>query len=65
MNAIASAEYIGLHLGVPTAGLVAKMDTGLQQLFHRNITHYFSLLWFRSSPFLSSLAHRVGHRARD
>ena len=34
MNSIAFAEDILLHLRVPTAGLVAEVNAGLQQLLH-------------------------------
>ena len=39
VDAVALGEDIGLHLGVPTAGLVAEMYTGLQQLLHRDHGH--------------------------
>src|SRR5262245_9698371 len=46
VNAITFPEDIFLHLGVPAAGLVAKVDSSLQQLFHRNFncqrSSYFS-----------------------
>src|SRR5580704_13015010 len=35
MDSIAFAEDIFLHLRIPTAGLVAEMNSSLQQLFHR------------------------------
>src|SRR5207302_1863538 len=46
--AVALAENIFLHLRVPTAHLVTEVNTGLQQLFHRNRNQTaFSLVnWF-------------------
>jgi hypothetical protein len=36
VNAVARPEDVLLHLGVPTAGLVAEVGAGLEQLFQRN-----------------------------
>jgi hypothetical protein len=36
VNPVAGIEDELLHLGVPTFGLVAKMDTGFQQFFYSN-----------------------------
>ena len=34
-----SVKMYGLHLGVPAAGLVSEVDTGLEQLAHRDGRH--------------------------
>ncbi len=39
VNAVSGPEDIRRHLGVPTAGLVAEMDAGLQQFLHSDISH--------------------------
>ena len=44
------------HFGVPSPGLVAEMNTGLQQLFHRNYCHFKFLLLF-TPPAASKALH--------
>ena len=44
-----SAKMNGRHLGVPAAGLVAEVDSGFQQLPHRDGRHGGDLLSVRSS----------------
>ena len=39
VDTIALGEDVLCHLGVPAAGLVAKVDTGLEKLFHRYDCH--------------------------
>ena len=41
VDAVASAIDIALHLRVPAPGLVSKMHTGFQQLFHAELCHVF------------------------
>src|SRR5205807_3288648 len=56
VNAIALREDEGAHLGVPAAGLVAEVDTGLQELLHGNASHGRTVLSFslpRRSPALA------------
>src|SRR5674476_384275 len=49
------AEDEGGHLGVPEAGLVAKMDTGFQHFAHGNCHNKFQRLGLKSSSFLPLL----------
>ena len=42
--AVALAKDVFLHLGVPTTHLMAEVNTGLQQLFHRNRYQNYRLL---------------------
>ena len=39
VDSVALAEDEALHLRVPAAGLMPEMDTGLEQLFHRDDGH--------------------------
>src|ERR1700674_584008 len=39
VNSVARREDIGPHLRVPAAGLVPEMNTCLQQLFERHLSH--------------------------
>ncbi len=39
MNFIAGTENEFIHFGIPEAGLVAKMDTGLQHVTHGHSSH--------------------------
>ncbi len=64
MYAITGAKNVGLHLRVPTACLVAEMNTGLQKLFHRNIAHNLLLLLVLSSPFFISESNLRGTSTR-
>src|SRR5262249_45410108 len=48
VDAVAGAEDVRLHLGVPTARLVPEVDTGLQQGLHRHVSHTIP----RSSSYL-------------
>ena len=43
VDAVARAEDVRLHLGIPAAGLVPKMDTGFKQLLHTHFWHTGSL----------------------
>ena len=36
VNAVARPKNIWFHFGIPTPGLVSKMDAGLQKLLHVN-----------------------------
>src|SRR5437867_3398836 len=66
MDTVARPEDIGLHLGIPPARLVTKMDSGLQKLFHRDLGHKPLLLLVASSPFIHSpLDPPCGHRRRN
>jgi hypothetical protein len=42
LNPVARVEDEGLHLGVPTLGLMSKMDAGFQQFFNTDGTHDFN-----------------------
>ena len=44
VDPVALGEDVGLHLRVPAAGLVAEVDTGLEQLAHGNGRHVRDLL---------------------
>ena len=44
VNAIASVEDEGLHLGIPALRLVAEMDTRIQQFLNTNTNHNFPLV---------------------
>ena len=71
VDAPALAEDEAAHLRVPAAGLVAEVDTGLQQLSHGNDGQAF-LLWlfalqpaafgWNRSPFRSGTATRPSRR---
>ena len=50
VDTIALGEDVLRHLGVPAAGLVAEVDTGLEKLFHRYDCHCL----FRTAGFLFS-----------
>ena len=52
INPVALHVDILGHLGVPAAGLVAEMNAGLQELFHRYDCHVF-LFSFSNSVFTS------------
>jgi len=43
MDAVAGAEDVRTHLGVPTTGLVTEMHAGFQHLLHADVSH-FSIL---------------------
>ena len=61
VDSIAFAEDIFLHLRVPTAGLVAEVNAGLQQFFHRNFNCQWtsSLDWMLAAPADSDLRSRA------
>src|SRR6185436_14513892 len=42
VNAVALAKDVFLHLWIPAPHLVTEVNTGLQQLFHRNRNHTIS-----------------------
>ena len=45
INTISLTIDVLCHLGVPAAGLVTKVDTGLQQLLHGYDCHFLFLLY--------------------
>ena len=40
MDAVAGAEDVRTHLGVPTTGLVTEMHAGFQHLLHADVSHF-------------------------
>jgi hypothetical protein len=55
MDAVASIEDEGLHLGVPALGLVPEMNTGIQQFLYTYTNHNF--------PFVISSGFQRSHPA--
>jgi hypothetical protein len=39
VDPVALREDEAAHLGVPTAGLVSEVDTGLEEFFERGLRH--------------------------
>ena len=39
VNAVAGAEDVGAHFGIPAAGLVAEVHAGFQHLLHADVSH--------------------------
>ena len=63
IDAVTLGVDVSGHLGVPTAGLVAEMYTGLQKLLHRNDCHVFLFLlivcfYLRGTHLLRPLFHK-------
>src|SRR5205814_7161197 len=57
VDPVAGAEDVRLHLRVPPAGLVAEVDSRLEQVFHGDISHAGSLIrpsfprtWRKTGP---------------
>jgi hypothetical protein len=61
VNPVSGAENVLFHLGIPPLGLVAKMNSGFQQLLHGDGGHRFFLLGFSST----SLFPAVDPRKQD
>src|SRR5262249_10975487 len=67
MDPVAHPEQVRLHLGVPTPGVVAEMDTRFQQLTHRELRHSHAVIsysgWASAGVVPSSTWSRWGHRS--
>src|SRR6185312_5416644 len=50
MDPVTYPEQVRLHLGVPTPGVVAEMDTRFQQLTHRELRHRHAVSPFPVEP---------------
>ena len=46
MDSVPLRENIRGHLRVPSSGLMSEVNTGFQQLFHRNYAHFIPSIWF-------------------
>jgi hypothetical protein len=59
MDAVAGVEDEGLHLGVPTAGLMSEMNACVQQFLNANADHDFPFV--RSSLRPEAANHPAEH----
>jgi hypothetical protein len=57
MNTVAGFKDEGLHLGIPTSGLMSKVDARFQQFFYANTDHNFPLV-------KSSLLRTISRKTR-
>jgi hypothetical protein len=60
VDAVARVEDEGLHLGVPTPGLMPEMDAGVQQFLNANADHNFPFVRSSRRP-VAAANHPAEH----
>ena len=64
MNLVTSTKNVLIHFGIPEAGLVAKMDTGLQHVTHGHSSHNNIFLVRVKPPHIPPVNPFCGHPDR-